>query len=114
MKRTRGSSKTKSGSGISPKARSEAVARQKVPGSSGGASDLKSAQSRITSPFNPKAAVFYGQFVKAAYSMYDPTTLTPAPSADFPAGYRLAAWVNMRDFILGSTDRSSMASLRKA
>jgi hypothetical protein len=108
MKRTRGPSKTKSGSGISPKARPEALARQKVPGSSG------RAQSRINNPFNPKAAVLYGQFVNAAYSMYDPTTLTPAPSADFPAGYRLAAWVNMRDFILGSTDRSSMASLRKA
>jgi hypothetical protein len=26
------------------------------------------------------------------------------PSADFPTGYRLTAWINMRDFILGSTD----------
>jgi hypothetical protein len=54
--------------------------------------------------FNSKAAVLYGQFVKAAYSMYDPATLTPPPSADFPAGYQLTAWINMRDFILGSTD----------
>ncbi len=42
--------------------------------------------------------------VKAAYSMYDPATLTPPPSADFPAGYQLTAWINMRDFILESTD----------
>jgi hypothetical protein len=37
-----------------------------------------SGQSRINTPFNPKAAVLYGQFIKAAYSMYDPATLTPA------------------------------------
>ena len=63
-----------------------------------------SAQPSINNPFNPKAAILYGQFIKAAYSMYDPATLTPPPSADFPAGYQLTAWVNMRDFILGSTD----------
>jgi hypothetical protein len=61
-------------------------------------------QSRINKAFNPKVAVLYGQFVKAAYSMYDPATLTPPPSADFPAGYQLTAWINMRDFILESTD----------
>ena len=57
------------------------------------------------SPFDPKAAAFYGQFVQAAYSMYDadPSNLTPAPSADFPGGYTLAAWVQMQDFIIGST-----------
>ena len=104
MKRTRRSSKNKSRAGISAKARPEAVARQKVSRSLGGAPDLVSAQSRINTPFNPKAAVLYGQFIKAAYSMYDPATLTPAPSADFPAGYQLTAWVNMRDFILDSTD----------
>ncbi len=55
-------------------------------------------------PFDPVAAVACGQFVKAAYSMYKaaPDNLTPSPSADFPQGYRLAAWVQMRDFILGS------------
>ena len=104
MKRTRRSSKNKSRAGISAKARPEAVARQKVSRSLGGAPDLVSAQSRINTPFNPKAAVLYGQFIKAAYSMYDPATLTPPPSADFPAGYQLTAWVNMRDFILDSTD----------
>jgi hypothetical protein len=101
MKRTRRSSKAKSGAGISPKARPEGLPRQK---SSGGAPNLVSAQPRINNPFNPKAAILYGQFIKAAYSMYDPATLTPPPSADFPAGYQLTAWVTMRDFILGSTD----------
>jgi len=62
------------------------------------------AQSRVDNQFSPQAAVLYGQFVKAAYSMYDPATLTPPPSADFPAGYQLTAWINMRDFILQSTD----------
>jgi hypothetical protein len=105
MKRTRrSSSKTRSRAGISAKARPEAVARQKVSRSSGAAPDLVSAQSRINTPFNANATVLYGQFVKAAYSMYDPATLTPVPSADFPAGYQLIAWINMRDFILGSTD----------
>jgi hypothetical protein len=52
------------------------------------------AQSRVDNQFSPKAAVLYGQFVKAAYSMYDPATLTPPPSADFPVGYHLAAWIN--------------------
>src|SRR4029077_7018954 len=104
MKRTRRSSKNKSRAGIPAKARPEAVARQKVSGSSGGAPDLVNMQSRINTPFNPKAAVLYGQFIKAAYSMYDPATLMPAPSVDFPSGYPLTAWVNMRDFILDSTD----------
>jgi hypothetical protein len=104
MKRTRGSSKTKSGAGKSTKPRPKDVARQKLSGSSDGSPLLARVQSRINKAFNPKVAVLYGQFVKAAYSMYDPATLTPPPSADFPAGYQLTAWVNMRDFILGSTD----------
>ena len=55
-------------------------------------------------PFDPKAAVLYGQFVQAAYSMYDaaPNNLTPLPSTDFPAGYDLVAWIQMQDFIIGS------------
>jgi lipase (class 3) len=54
--------------------------------------------------FDLKAAVLYGQFVQAAYSMYDaaPNNLTPLPSADFPAGYDLVAWIQMQDFIIGS------------
>ena len=33
--------------------------------------------------------------------MYDaaPNNLTPPPSIDFPAGYDLVVWVQMRDFI---------------
>ena len=102
MKRKRSSLKTKRGAGISAKARPEAVAHHFPLGPS--REPLVSVQSRVTNPFNPKAAILYGQFIKAAYSMYDPATLTPPPPADFPAGYQLTAWVNMRDFILGSTD----------
>jgi hypothetical protein len=56
-------------------------------------------------PIDPKAAVAYGRFVQAAYTMYrsDPNNLTPPPSADFPAGYQLSAWITMQDFILTST-----------
>jgi hypothetical protein len=62
-------------------------------------------QSRLASPFDPKAAVLYGQFVQAAYTMYHsaPKNLTPPPSPDFPPGYQLVAWVQMQDFLIGST-----------
>ncbi len=58
-----------------------------------------------TRPYDAKAASLYGQFVQAAYSMYDanPNNLTPPPSADFPDGYRMAAWIQMQDFVLEST-----------
>jgi Lipase (class 3) len=47
----------------------------------------------------------YGQFVQAAYTMYDadPSNLTPSPSSDFPEGYKLIAWLQMQDFILQSS-----------
>ena len=50
-------------------------------------------------------AVLYGQFIAAAYAMYNaqPTNLTPPPSSNFPGGYRFAAWIQMQDFILNST-----------
>lgn len=57
-------------------------------------------------PFDPQCALLYGGFVQAAYTMYgnDSKNLTPPPSADFPAGYELTAWVQMQDFfIFGST-----------
>jgi GH25 family lysozyme M1 (1,4-beta-N-acetylmuramidase) len=56
--------------------------------------------------YNPKDALLYGQFVQAAYSMYHsaPNDVTPPPSADFPPGYRMVAWVQMQDFVLESTD----------
>lgn len=50
-------------------------------------------------------ATLLGQFIEAAYRMYgaDPNNLTPARSANFPPGYRLAASIQMEDFIIGST-----------
>jgi GH25 family lysozyme M1 (1,4-beta-N-acetylmuramidase) len=56
-------------------------------------------------PFDPKAASLYGQFVQAAYTMYNsaPSDLTPPPSPDFPDGYRMVAWIQMQDFVLEST-----------
>jgi putative chitinase len=60
----------------------------------------------VANRFDPKQASLLGQFVAAAYAMYqaDPTNLAPSQSPDFPAGYRLLASVQMRDFILLSTD----------
>jgi C1A family cysteine protease/GH25 family lysozyme M1 (1,4-beta-N-acetylmuramidase) len=59
----------------------------------------------IARAYDPKAASFYGQFVQAAYSMYDsaPSDSTPPPSADFPPGYRMVAWIQMQDFVIEST-----------
>jgi GH25 family lysozyme M1 (1,4-beta-N-acetylmuramidase) len=56
-------------------------------------------------PFDPQAASLYGQFVQAAYTMYDsaPDNTTPPPSPDFPAGFRMVAWIHMQDFVLEST-----------
>src|SRR5215471_18632163 len=56
-------------------------------------------------PFDPKAASLYGQFVQAAYSMYNaaPTNLRPPKSDDFPDGYDMVAWIQMQDFVLEST-----------
>lgn len=56
--------------------------------------------------FDPKVAVSYGQFVNAAYTMYgsDPSNTRPQPSLDFPTDYELAAWIQMKDFILLETD----------
>jgi hypothetical protein len=52
---------------------------------------------------NVSEAVSLGEFVVAAYSMYDanPTNLTPPKSPDFPAGYEIAAWIQMSDFLDG-------------
>ena len=59
--------------------------------------------SRSTQAFDPLVAAHYGDFVQAAYDMYgvDQKDLTPQPLS-IPAGYRLAAWIQMQDFILGS------------
>jgi len=54
----------------------------------------------MASQFNPATAVDYGQFIVAAYTMYenDPTDLNPSKSSDFPSGFDLAATVQMSDF----------------
>ena len=52
-----------------------------------GATTVGVTAEKVAAAFNPKRATFLGQFVEAAYSMYqaDPTQLTPAPTPDFPA-----------------------------
>ena len=70
-----------------------------------GTHQISSKLSHTGNPYDPTAAVFYGQFIEAAYAMYDadPNNLTPPPSSNFPSGYQLAAWVQMQDFIFEST-----------
>jgi hypothetical protein len=65
---------------------------------------IPSKSPRLGDPFDPAAAVLYGQFIAAAYAMHDaaPNNPTPPP-LNLTAGYRLAAWILMRDFIVGST-----------
>lgn len=57
-------------------------------------------------PFDAKAAVSYGLFVKEAYAMQQasPGKLTPPPTASFPSGYRLSSWITMQDFVFESTE----------
>lgn len=58
-------------------------------------------------PLDNTTAFFYGQFVQAAYSMFqnpqsaDP--LRPEP-AGIPASYELSAWIHMSDFVLNVTE----------
>jgi hypothetical protein len=49
-------------------------------------------------------AAFYGQFVNAAYTMYDnqPSNPTPTP-VQLPGNYKFVAWVQMQDFIFSPT-----------
>jgi Lipase (class 3) len=60
---------------------------------------------QIGDPYDPAAAVLYGEFIAAAYAMYNaqPGNLTPPPSSNFPGGYRFTAWIQMQDFIIEST-----------
>jgi predicted lipase len=53
-------------------------------------------------PLDPKRALFYGQFVQAAYTMFrnqNPDPLRPEP-AGIPEGWELGAWIHMSDFLL--------------
>jgi hypothetical protein len=60
--------------------------------------------SNVGNPYDPVTAVLYGQFIEAAYAMYEanPNNLTPSQSSNFPSGYQLVAWVQMQDFIFES------------
>ncbi len=53
--------------------------------------------------FDPKLAVKFGLFVKAAYQMHtaDPNGMNPKPIG-IPSGYQFLAWVQMRDFVFAS------------
>jgi hypothetical protein len=53
-------------------------------------------------PLDPQRAYLYGQFVLAAYTMFEndnPNPLRPAPDG-IPDGYELGAWIHMSDFFL--------------
>ncbi|MBW0002731.1 MAG: DUF1906 domain-containing protein [Hyphomicrobiales bacterium] len=62
-------------------------------------------RAEASQPFDPLAAVQYGLFIEAVYSMYyaEPTNPTPPPQPDFPSSFRLLAWVQMSDFTLVET-----------
>ena len=70
-----------------------------------GTHQISSKLSHTGNPYDPVTAVLYGQFIEAAYAMYDadPKNLTPPRSSNFPSGYQLTAWVQMQDFIIEST-----------
>jgi len=58
----------------------------------------------MSQPLDKAKAVFYGQFVNAAYAMFkrDRAVLQPEPQAgDIPDEYELVAWINMSDFFFG-------------
>jgi len=57
-----------------------------------------------TPTYDPLKAAFYGQFVNAAYTMYDnqPSNATPPP-VQLPGNYKFVAWVQMQDFIFSPT-----------
>jgi predicted chitinase len=66
---------------------------------------LSAATFGASQPFDPVKATMLGQFVAAAYAMYDgdPNNLMPTQPASFPPLYRLAASIHMQDFVLTST-----------
>ncbi len=59
----------------------------------------------MSTSLDPLQAAFYGQFVAAAYDMYavNSKDLRPAPK-NIPSGWEVSAWINMSDFLLGTTE----------
>jgi Lipase (class 3) len=53
-------------------------------------------------PSQAAQAAFYGQFVNAAYTMYESGSPTPTP-VQLPGNYKFVAWVQMQDFIFSPT-----------
>jgi Lipase (class 3) len=55
--------------------------------------------------FDSQKATLLGEFIGAAYAMFtaNPGVLQPPPSSGFPAGWRLAASVQMQDFVFSGT-----------
>src|SRR5580693_1924086 len=53
-------------------------------------------------PSQAAQAAFYGQFVNAAYTMYESGSQTPTP-VQLPGNYKFVAWVQMQDFIFSPT-----------
>ena len=54
--------------------------------------------------YDPLKAAFYGQFVNAAYTMYDNYLDNPTPPpVQLPGNYKFVAWVQMQDFIFSPT-----------
>jgi hypothetical protein len=62
------------------------------------------AAATISPTYDPLKAAFYGQFVNAAYAMYDkyPSNATPPP-VQLPGNYKFVAWVQMQDFFISTT-----------
>jgi hypothetical protein len=60
----------------------------------------------LSQPLDNKTAVFYGQFVQAAYKMFKdpgPDPLRPEPAL-IPDGWEVGAWIHMSDFFLNDKD----------
>lgn len=72
--------------------------------------DRESSRCRQSSHYCDPTAVaaksaFLGQFVSAAYRMYDtqPSNPVPWPPPPLPGGYIMVAWVQMEDFFIGES-----------
>ncbi|HYW53948.1 MAG TPA: VOC family protein [Dongiaceae bacterium] len=59
----------------------------------------------MAATFDPRSAAAYGAFIDAAYVMYEADHGNPRPGTpqNWPAGYRLTAYIQMDDFFGGRT-----------